>query len=527
MFTLFTPLIATASTLPKVSSAKFTNAKIQSGQYPIIELKSSGSSKVQYSVYQYSPSIKKYVNVSGGFTSAVTSSKAYKIKLNKTYIEGENRFIVWVKRPNTKPANSSGYDTKSQYNVNATKPTTINISQATVDPIEEAVGVTPSIKVKSTTSSSIQYKVELYSPSLGIWEDASGGYTAPVEGQTLTRIQTTVPLKPGVNTYKIYAKKTSSQTADSYITKEVKVDPTLTKIDFCEVNPFKIKPGDSPELDIITSSTEKTVQYKIFSYSYTDKKWEEIQGYSKSYNQSENLTLTLPTTVKKGKNKFLIWTKSPLIEGMGYEDYKVIEFDSESETGPIPPSNGKTKIVIDPGHGGFDPGAKGGIISLFEKDIALQVALQLGSRLESLGYQILYTRNSDVTAWNSKNQNESLKYRYTFANNNNADLFISLHCNSGGGKGTGIESYYSSSRPSKDKEFASSVHSQVIRSTTMIDRKLKAKDFQVVKYTNMPSILLEMGFIDHPSDAYKLGDPVYQEKLVDGIIKGITKYKGI
>ncbi|MEG1416553.1 MAG: N-acetylmuramoyl-L-alanine amidase [Clostridium sp.] len=279
-------------------------------------------------------------------------------------------------------------------------------------------------------------------------------------------------------------------------------------------------------MDIVTSSTEKSIQYRIFSYSYTLNKWDEIMAYSNEYPSSKELTLPLNTTVKKGKNKYLIWAKSSLVEGNGYEDFKIIEFDSESETGPIPPPpNGNTLIVIDPGHGGYDPGAKSNIINFFEKDITLQVALKLGSELERLGYRVLYTRNNDSTAWNSKDKSESLRYRYTFANNNNADLFISLHCNSFNGKGTGIETYFSNSNQLKDREFASLVHKEVINSTSMIDRKAKPKDFWVVTYTKMPALLLEMGFIDNINDAPKLASPEFQNNIVKGIIKGVKSYK--
>ncbi|MEG2338525.1 MAG: hypothetical protein RSB66_05545, partial [Clostridium sp.] len=234
---------------------------------------------------------------------------------------GENNFVVWIKRPNTKPANKTGYDTREHYTIKTPTSETAKINQVTINQIDEAVGVTPIIGVKSSSKTKVQYKIQLYSSTLNIWEDASNGYCAPVEASSLTKISTLIPLKPGKNTYKVYVKPHGIQSSESSITKDVVVDSTLTKIDFCAINPFKIKVGNTPEVDIVTSSTEKSIQYRIFSYSYTLNKWDEIMAYSSEYPSSKELTLPLNTTVKKGKNKYLIWAKSSLVEGNGYEDF--------------------------------------------------------------------------------------------------------------------------------------------------------------------------------------------------------------
>lgn len=89
-------------------------------------------------------------------------------------------------------------------------------------------------------------------------------------------------------------------------------------------------------------------------------------------------------------------------------------------------------IIIDPGHGGPDPGASGTFST--EAQVTLQVGLKLGKKLEEElpGLKVLFTRTTDVMAGNKPNKNEGLRYRADFANQSGADLFISIHCNSAG-----------------------------------------------------------------------------------------------
>ena len=87
-------------------------------------------------------------------------------------------------------------------------------------------------------------------------------------------------------------------------------------------------------------------------------------------------------------------------------------------------------IVIDPGHGGDFPGAKG--IFSYEKDVSLDVSLKLGKAIEKElpDIKVVYTRTTDANAGNKQNLKEDLRYRADFANSSGGDLFISIHCNS-------------------------------------------------------------------------------------------------
>ena len=89
-------------------------------------------------------------------------------------------------------------------------------------------------------------------------------------------------------------------------------------------------------------------------------------------------------------------------------------------------------IVIDPGHGGFDPGTRG--LTVKEKDVALGISLKLGKALQQAfpGIRIVYTRTTDVMPGNKPTLQEGIRYRAELANRSNGDLFICIHCNSNG-----------------------------------------------------------------------------------------------
>ena len=184
---------------------------------------------------------------------------------------------------------------------------------------------------------------------------------------------------------------------------------------------------------------------------------------------------------------------------------------------------GKT-IVIDPGHGGYDKGAKFG--SVFEKDLNLQIASVLAKKLREIGANPQFTREDDTYI--------GLASRSQAAKDIEADFFISIHCNSNPtpGSATGIETYYHMQQPC-DKALALSIHKNVCISTTMCDRKprsdrsLYTTGLAVLRHlegTTIPGVLLECGYINHNADRAFLKDPIFQAKLADGIIKGFNKY---
>lgn len=218
-------------------------------------------------------------------------------------------------------------------------------------------------------------------------------------------------------------------------------------------------------------------------------------------------------------------------------------------------------IVIDPGHGGKDPGtfAKGG---LREKDIVLQIAKALKPKLEKrLGCEVILTRNRDVFL--------SLEKRTAFANVKKADLFISLHVNANGTKGVhGIETYFLNMATDKravmlaaaenatseknisdlqkilhdlmfntkiteSSRLAHEVQRGVTGHINKSRRKVKSlgvkqAPFYVLIGAEMPAVLVEVGFITNSTERRRLRDSEYLRSLADGLVVGIDGYvKGI
>lgn len=214
-------------------------------------------------------------------------------------------------------------------------------------------------------------------------------------------------------------------------------------------------------------------------------------------------------------------------------------------------------IVIDPGHGGKDPGATSA--GLKEKDIVLNIAKDLGQRLSKSGYKILYTRSTDNFI--------NLKSRTAFANKKDADLFISIHINAGPNKSSklsGIETFFLSPARSERSKNAAALENQgdiedmnyfsqqtylnflnrekIIASNKLaidiqkhmlnqVQKKYSMKDsgvreapFWVLVGATMPAILIEAGYITSSNDSKYLGKRDYQKSIADGIAKGIDAY---
>lgn len=183
----------------------------------------------------------------------------------------------------------------------------------------------------------------------------------------------------------------------------------------------------------------------------------------------------------------------------------------------------KSKIVIDAGHGGRDSGAQSlQAPKAQEKQLTLATALMLNSYLKSLGYQTILTRAEDYFI--------PLDLRSSFANSNNATLFVSVHYNAATNtQAEGIEVYYYKSdnnkeRTDQSKSLADKVHTRVIASTNAKSRGVKHGNYSVIRETNMPAILVEGGFITNEKELKNIRNPEYQRKVAQGIAQGINDY---
>jgi N-acetylmuramoyl-L-alanine amidase len=215
------------------------------------------------------------------------------------------------------------------------------------------------------------------------------------------------------------------------------------------------------------------------------------------------------------------------------------------------------RIVIDPGHGGHDTGTIGPS-GLMEKDLVLDVAKRLGNLLSNhLGADVVYTRDDDTFI--------PLENRTAIANEEQADLFVSIHANSSDDPDArGVETYYLNFTSSADalevaarenaasdksvhelqdlvkkialkekveesREFAADVQKSLYtglsaKTPAFRDRGVKKAPFVVLIGANMPSILAEISFVSNPTDERKLESKLYRQRIAESLYRGIARY---
>lgn len=192
-------------------------------------------------------------------------------------------------------------------------------------------------------------------------------------------------------------------------------------------------------------------------------------------------------------------------------------------------------IVVDPGHGGKDPGAIAAT-GVYEKNNTLPVAQMLADLLRAAGANAVLTRNSDISPASGKYAGMTdLEARVAIAESNGADLFVSVHNNSATTPTPyGTETYYSKDSVAATESFslAQNIQRQIIKELSVYkrgekeDRGVKQAMYYVLHHTTMPSALIELGFISNPYEETLLKSPDFQQKAALGIYRGILTYQG-
>jgi N-acetylmuramoyl-L-alanine amidase len=176
--------------------------------------------------------------------------------------------------------------------------------------------------------------------------------------------------------------------------------------------------------------------------------------------------------------------------------------------------NGKV-IVLDPGHGGSDSGAQAS--GIIEKELNLDIALRTKSLLENAGFSVIMTRTTDTYV--------SLAGRAAIANISNADIFISIHGNAFNRSARGVETFwYGKFEKANSMRLANLLQNNVVSKTNISNRRVAEGNFHVIRETEIPSALVEVGFIDNPSDAAKLKQSKYRQLAAEGIMLGVLDY---
>jgi len=184
----------------------------------------------------------------------------------------------------------------------------------------------------------------------------------------------------------------------------------------------------------------------------------------------------------------------------------------------------KDKVIcIDPGHGGTDVGAIGKISQ--EKNITLAISKKIADLLNDAGAKVIMTRTTDVDVYAPYDAAaEELQARCNIANAAKADAFVSVHIDSfSSADARGVTAYYNSKTP-HDYSLAKYIHNQNMQATEFPDRGTRTANFYVLLHTNMPAVLLELGFISNPTEERALNSEKQQQNFAESIVKGLADY---
>lgn len=266
-----------------------------------------------------------------------------------------------------------------------------------------------------------------------------------------------------------------------------------------------------------------------------------VTGSVVNIRSGPDLTAGIITTVKQGTTLTICgqegdWYQIIYSGKKGYIAASLVSIQK-----PVQPSRGSSGsdngtstsaikgklIVIDPGHGGTDPGAIG-VTGLKEKDFNLDVALRLSQLLNRLGAKVVMTRTEDVYI--------PLEERPAVANKLGADVFVSIHANaSTNPQANGTTTYYhvntTDSLPASlskaSAQLAECVQQALVQTLQLNDQGSKTdpgKGFVVLRESQVPAILIEAAFLSNKSDEALLKKDDFREKVAEGIMTGLIEY---
>ena len=188
-------------------------------------------------------------------------------------------------------------------------------------------------------------------------------------------------------------------------------------------------------------------------------------------------------------------------------------------------------VILDAGHGGEDSGAVG-VNGALEKDLNLQVALEIGSILEKEGYIVVYTRTDDRLLYTEEENIKGirkisdLKNRCKFAEKYPESIFISIHMNSFGSKKySGLQVYYTDSND-ESYSLAQSIQNKVKNDLQNDNTRVitSGKNIYILENVQNTAVLIECGFLTNPEECEKLSKKDYQKELSFSIVCGIIEY---
>ena len=265
---------------------------------------------------------------------------------------------------------------------------------------------------------------------------------------------------------------------------------------------YKLQAGLPQTLDAKKMISTKLKETPLYESADTFSKRVSTVNAGTIFNYEDRENNFYKVTIGNGKKAYIpYWLVNA--------NFATIESDSQ-----LPQGIEHAKIVIDPGHGGDDPGAVVTFSEKHEADHTLTTALLLKKELENLGATVILTRESDKSV--------SLENRAQLSNREKANAFISLHFDSGpNSNASGTTGYYFTST---SENLAQTVNKYIARNLTLKSQGTKFQNFLVLRENKQPSILLELGYLNNPDDNKLIESTEYQENIAKSIASALKEY---
>lgn len=281
--------------------------------------------------------------------------------------------------------------------------------------------------------------------------------------------------------------------------------------------------------------------------------WTKLQGLQLRWVKHDetflltNKTARLQLTVDSREARFnglQLWLLYPLATRDG--EIYISQLDVEATFRPFlaapkyEPGKKIHTICLDAGHGGKDPGNQAS--GKREKDLTLRLAADLRDELRKMGFRVVFSRTSDRYV--------ELSERPALARKYGADVFVSLHFNGTGGdrsaaqgsevyaltpagaastnsrgEGAGSRAYTGNRNDARNLVLAGLVQRSLVRTLGTADRGVRRARFEVLREATMPAVLIEAGFLSHPTEGKKIFTAAYRKQMAQAIAEGIKSYK--
>ena len=265
---------------------------------------------------------------------------------------------------------------------------------------------------------------------------------------------------------------------------------------------YKLQAGLPQTLDAKKMISTKLKETPLYESSDTFSKRVSTVNAGTIFNYEDRENDFYKVTIGNGKKAYIpYWLVNA--------NFATIESDSQ-----LPQGIEHAKIVIDPGHGGDDPGAVVTFSEKHEADHTLTTALLLKKELEDLGATVILTRDSDKSI--------SLENRAQLSNHEQANAFISLHFDSGPNpNASGTTGYFFAAT---SENLAQTVNKYIARNLTLKSQGTKFQNFLVLRENKQPSILLELGYLNNVEDNKLIESSEYQENIAKSIASALKEY---